>query len=182
MEYLEYPVLTGVFMEIAAKLTVGGDSLQHDEQLYWVVNAGMLMLCVAVLIVCVVRTHRNRPWDGMLVALAPGLALTATINWDLPAVAMTAAAMLLWARSRPLAAGVLIGLATAAKLYPVLLLGPLLVLCWRAGRWGAFGRAAGGAAASWAVVNVPVMLLSWRAGRSSTPSARSGRWTSARCG
>ncbi|MGI5350062.1 glycosyltransferase family 87 protein [Streptomyces sp. CA-250714] len=161
MEYLEYPVLTGVFMLIAAKLTVGGDSLQQDQQLYWVVNAGMLMLCAAVLIVCVVRTHRNRPWDGMLVALAPGLALTATINWDLLAVAMTAAGMLLWARSRPLAAGVLIGLATAAKLYPVLLLGALLVLCLRAGRWGAFGRAAGGAAASWAVVNVPVMLLSW---------------------
>ncbi|WP_432107330.1 glycosyltransferase family 87 protein [Streptomyces sp. AA1529] len=161
MDYLEYPVLTGVFMYIAAKLTVGGDSLQQDEQIYWVVNAGMLLVCAAVLIVCVVRTHRNRPWDGMLVALAPALALTATINWDLLAVSMTAAGMLLWSRSHPLAAGVLIGLATAAKLYPALLLGPLLLLCWRAGRWGAFGRAAGGAAASWAVVNVPVMLLSW---------------------
>ena len=48
--------------------------------------------------------------------------------------------MLMWSRGRPLAAGVLLGLATAAKLYPVLLLGPLLVLCWRAGRWRAFGR------------------------------------------
>ncbi|WP_031026970.1 glycosyltransferase family 87 protein [Streptomyces albus] len=159
MEYLEYPVLTGAFMQIAAMLTIGGDSLRQDQQLYWVVNSAMLMVCTAVLVVCAVRTHRNRPWDAMLVALAPALALTATINWDLLAVAMTAAGMLLWSRSRPLAAGVLIGLATAAKLYPVLLLGPLLVLCWRAGRWGAFFRAAGGAALSWLVVNVPVMVL-----------------------
>ncbi|OEV25346.1 hypothetical protein AN219_25685, partial [Streptomyces nanshensis] len=50
MDYLEYPVLTGVFMYIAAKLTVGGDSLQQDEQIYWVVNAGMLLVCAAVLI------------------------------------------------------------------------------------------------------------------------------------
>ncbi|NGO71990.1 glycosyltransferase family 87 protein [Streptomyces boncukensis] len=161
MEYLEYPVLTGAFMQIAAKLTVGGDGLQGEEQLYWMVNAGMLMACAAVLVVCVARTHRNRPWDGLLVALAPALALTATINWDLLAVALTAGAMLAWSRSRPLAAGVLLGLATASKLYPVLLLGPLLVLCWRAGAWRAFGRAAGGTAAAWAVVNVPVMVFAW---------------------
>ncbi|WP_327392521.1 glycosyltransferase 87 family protein [Streptomyces sp. NBC_01186] len=159
MDYLEYPVLTGAFMQVAAKLTVGGDNIRQDEQIYWMVNTGMLMVCAAVLIVCVIRTHRNRPWDGMLVALAPALALTATINWDLLAVALTSAAMLSWSRSRPLTAGILIGLATAAKLYPALLLGPLLVLCWRAGRWAPFGRAAGGAALSWAVVNIPVMVL-----------------------
>ncbi|RCG14326.1 DUF2029 domain-containing protein [Streptomyces diacarni] len=160
MEYLEYPVLTGAFMQFASVLTPGGDALVQDEKTYWLINAGMLAVCAAALVTCVVRTHRNRPWDGMLVALAPGLALTATVNWDLLAVAMTAAGMLLWARSRPLAAGVLIGLATAAKLYPALLLGPLLVLCWRAGRWGAFGRVTAGAALSWLVVNVPVMVAS----------------------
>ncbi|MFC4495567.1 glycosyltransferase family 87 protein [Streptomyces ovatisporus] len=159
MAYLEYPVLTGAFMQVAAWFTPGGDDLQHREQLYWMINAGMLMACAAVLVVCAVRTHRSRPWDGLLVALAPALALTATVNWDLLAVALTAAATLMWARSRPLAAGVLIGLATAAKLYPALLLGPLLVLCWRAGRWREYGSALGGAALAWGCVNLPVMLL-----------------------
>jgi len=158
MEYLEYPVLTGAFMKLASWLTPGFVSLQHQQQLFWMVNAGMLMLCAALLTVCVTRTHAVRPWDGLLVALAPGLALTATVNWDLLAVALTAAGMLLWSRQRPLAAGALIGLATAAKLYPALLLGPLLVLCWRAGRWREFGGAAVGAAAAWAAVNVPVLL------------------------
>lgn len=116
------------------------------------------MACAAVIAVCVARTHRRRPWDALLVALAPAMALTATINWDLLAVALTAAALFLWSRERPLAFGVLLGLATAAKLYPALILGPLFLLCWRAGKWRAFGTALAGAAGAWLVVNGPVMI------------------------
>ncbi|MFE7351945.1 glycosyltransferase family 87 protein [Streptomyces sp. NPDC057543] len=158
MQYLEYPVLTGVFMQIASWLTPGG-SIQHREQMYWMVNAGMLMICAVIIAVCVARTHRRRPWDALLVALAPAFALTATINWDLLAVALTAAAVLMWARGRAVVFGILIGLATAAKLYPVLLLGPVFVLCWRAGKWRELGLAALGTAASWLVVNLPVMAF-----------------------
>ncbi|MFE0099239.1 glycosyltransferase family 87 protein [Streptomyces sp. NPDC059009] len=159
MEYLEYPVLTGVFMEVASWLTPGNGSIQHQEKWYWMVNAGMLMACTAVIAVCIARTHRRRPWDGLLVALAPAFALTATINWDLFAVALTAAAMLMWSRGRSLAFGVLLGLATAAKLYPALLLGPLLILCWRAGKWREFGTAVGATVGAWLVVNLPVMVM-----------------------
>lgn len=67
----------------------------------------------------------------------------------------------MWSRGRTLLFGVLIGLATAAKLYPVLLLGVLFVLCWRAGKWRAFGSAALGAAVSWLLVNLPVMIYAW---------------------
>ncbi|MFF6827811.1 glycosyltransferase 87 family protein [Streptomyces longwoodensis] len=161
MQYLEYPVLTGLFMEVAAWLTPGSGSLQHQAQWYWMVNAGMLMACAAVIVVCVSRTHARRPWDGLLVALAPAFALTATINWDLFAVALTAAAMLMWSRGRALAFGVLLGLATAAKLYPVFLLGPLFLLCWRAGTWRPFGKALAGAVVAWLVVNLPVMWFAF---------------------
>ncbi|WP_329196690.1 MULTISPECIES: glycosyltransferase family 87 protein [unclassified Streptomyces] len=161
MQYLEYPVLTGLFMQIASWMTPGSGSMQHREQMYWMVNAGMLMICAAVIAVCVARTHRRRPWDALLLALAPAFALTATINWDLLALALTAVAMLMWSRGRAVLFGVFIGLATAAKLYPVLLLGVLFVLCLRAGKWRAFGGAAAGAAAAWLVVNLPVMLFAW---------------------
>ncbi|MGV4981692.1 glycosyltransferase family 87 protein [Streptomyces sp. NRAIS4] len=162
MSYLEYPVLTGVFMEVASWLTPHSGTIQRQEQWYWFVNAGMLMVCAAVIAVCVARTHRRRPWDGLLVALAPAFMLTATINWDLLAVALTAAAMLMWSRSRPVAFGVLLGLATAAKLYPVFLLGPLLVLCWRAGKWREYAQAVAGAAIAWFLVNAPVMLFAFQ--------------------
>ncbi|MFF4216892.1 glycosyltransferase family 87 protein [Streptomyces nondiastaticus] len=164
MDYLEYPVLTGLFMQIAAWLTPGGGTIQHREQLNWLVNAGMLMACTAVIALCSARTHRRRPWDALLIALAPAFALTATVNWDLFAVALTAAAMLMWSRGRPALAGVLIGLAAAAKLYPLLLLGPLFVLCLRAGRMRAFAVGTASAVAAWLVVNLPVMLTHDAAG------------------
>ncbi|SNS87487.1 glycosyltransferase family 87 protein [Actinacidiphila glaucinigra] len=161
MGYLEYPVLTGLFMEVASWLTPHGGTIQHREQVYWLVNAGMLLVCTAVIAVCTARTNRRRPWDALLVALAPAFALTATINWDLFAVALAAAGMMLWSRNRPLAAGVLIGLATAAKLYPGFLLVALFFLCLRAGKLKAWGAAVGGAAGAWVVVNLPVALLAW---------------------
>ncbi|WP_431679662.1 glycosyltransferase family 87 protein [Kitasatospora sp. KL5] len=162
MQYLEYPVLTGLFMQVAAWLTPTGGELQGREQWFWMVNAGMLMVCAVVVVVALTRTHRRRPWDALLFAVAPCLALDSTINWDMLAVALAAVAMAYWANSRPTAAGVFIGLATAAKLYPVLLLGPLLVLCWRAGKWRDFGRAAGGAAAAWLIVNLPIMVANFK--------------------
>jgi uncharacterized membrane protein len=158
IHYLEYPVLTGLFMEAASWLTPHG-AVQHSARIYWMVNAGMLLVCAVGLVVCVARTHRRRPWDGLFVALSPAIALTATINWDLFAVALAAAGLMRWSRRHPGAAGVLIGLAIAAKLYPVLLLAALFVLCLRAGRMRAFGTAFGGAVAAWLVVNLPVMLL-----------------------
>jgi uncharacterized membrane protein len=159
MGYLEYPVLTGLFMEVASWLTPHSGTIQNREQIYWMVNAGMLLVCTVVIAVCVARTNRRRPWDALLVAFAPAFALTATINWDLFAVALTAAGMMLWSRSRPLAAGILIGLATAAKLYPVLLLFPLFLLCLRAGKLRAWATACAGAVVAWLVVNLPIMLL-----------------------
>ncbi|MEE4541062.1 glycosyltransferase 87 family protein [Streptomyces sp. V4-01] len=157
LHYLEYPVLTGLFMEVASWLTPHG-SAQHSAQTYWAVNAGMLMVCAVVLVVCVARTTRRRPWDGLFVALSPALALTATVNWDLFAVALAAAGLMLWSRGRPGWAGVLIGLATAAKLYPVLLIGVLFFLCLRAGRLRQFAVALGGAVGAWLVVNLPVIV------------------------
>lgn len=157
--YLEYPVLTGLFMEVASWLTPHGGTLNERSQTFWLVNSGMLLVCAVVLVVCVARTHRRRPWDALLVALAPALVFTATINWDLFAVALTAAGMLMWSRSRPLAAGVLLGLATAAKLYPFILLGVLGVLCLRAGRLRAFATVLAGAVAAWLAVNLPVILF-----------------------
>ncbi len=162
MQYLEYPVLTGLFMQVAAWLTTHSGDLMSREQWFWMVNAGMLMICAVVAVVATSRAQRRRPWDALLFALAPALALNATINWDLLAVALAAVAMAYWSGSKPVMAGVFIGLATAAKLYPALLLGPLLVLCLRSGKWKEFGQAFGGAVGAWLVVNLPIMMANWK--------------------
>ncbi len=156
---LEYPVLTGAFMQVASWLTgKDGSATARSIEFYdW--NVLLLFVCLIVTVVCTALTVRRRPWDAALVALAPGVILCAVINWDLLAVALTSASMLLWSRSKVGWSGVLLGLAVAAKFYPVLLLGPLLVLCIRAGRMRAFWIATAGAVGAWLVVNVPIYLL-----------------------
>jgi uncharacterized membrane protein len=161
---LEYPVLTGLFMQVAAivdRKLVSGD--RNDPavatarlQRFFDVNAFMLAACAIAAAWFVALTHRRRPWDALMVA--PGLILTAYINWDLLAVALGAGALWAWSRRSPLAAGALIGLGTAAKLYPAFLLLPLFLLCVRTRRLDAFGRLLGTAVLTWFAVNLPVML------------------------
>jgi uncharacterized membrane protein len=155
---LEYPVLTGFFMQVATWLTGTAGSVQERTMRFYSWNVLLLLVCLLVVVVCTALTVRRRPWDAAMVALAPGMILCAVINWDLLAVALTAGSMLAWSRRRTGWSGVLLGLAVAAKFYPVLLLGPLLLLCWRAARMRDFGLTAATALGAWLVVNVPVLL------------------------
>lgn len=157
-EQLEYPVLTGLFIQVANWLKLPGVSPGIG---FYLSNALLLGLCLIALVLATAVTVRRRPWDAALVALAPALILTATINWDLLAVALTAIGLALWSRKHPVAAGVFIGLAAAAKFYPFLLLGPLLILCFRAKRMVAFWQFTAGVAAAWLVVNVPFMVINF---------------------
>ncbi len=153
---VEYPVLTGAVMWVTAQFVP--DDSPVRARWFFDINAIGLALCAAVIVVATARTTRGRPWDASMVALAPGLILAGTINWDLYAVALLSVGMLAWARRRPGLAGVLIGLSAAAKFYPLLAFGPLLLLCLRAGRLREFRVAAVSAAAAWLAVNLPVMV------------------------
>jgi uncharacterized membrane protein len=155
---VEYPVLTGAVMWLTAQFVT--DSAEPDERSlrYFDINALLLAICAGVAVAATALTAGRRPWDAALFALAPVLALAGTINWDLYAVALLALGMLAWARERPVAAGVLIGLAAATKFYPLFVLGPLLLLCWRAGRMREFGTTLTSAVVAWLAVNLPVMI------------------------
>lgn len=157
-EQLEYPVGTGLFVTVANYLTPRGG---NATETFFFVNTALLFACLIVLVIATALTVKRRPWDAAMVALAPGTILTATINWDLFAVALTAVSMLLWARRHPTWAGVLLGIAAATKFYPLLLLGPFLLLCVRAGRMRAFAQLLGGAVVGWLVLNVPFMLINF---------------------
>jgi uncharacterized membrane protein len=157
-EALEYPVLTGLFMQVASWLTGTSGPVEMRALRFYDWNVIMLGACFLAAVLCTAMTNRRRPWDAALLALAPAAALTAVINWDLLAVALTAGFLLAWARQRPVLAGVLLGLAISAKFYPLVLLGPLLLVCWRGRNWSGLWRCVGATAASWLVVNLPVYL------------------------
>ena len=155
---VEYPVLTGAFMGVAAWLA---DKAPVDNavQSYFNTTALLLAICMLVVTWSTFRLAGRRRWDAAIVALSPLVVFHAFTNWDLFAVALAGAALVAWQGRRAGLAGVLIGLGTAAKLYPVLFLIPLLALCWRSRQLPAFGRTALGAAVAWSVVNLPVLAL-----------------------
>ena len=159
--YLEYPVLTGAFMQVAAWITSGISGMfgiVDRAVVFFDVNVVLLFIALAVTVAATALTVRRRPWDGAMVALAPTMILAATVNWDLLPLAFAGVAFVLWSRRHPFAAGVLLGLAVAAKFYPVLFLGAFLVLSLRTAKWKEFALLVGGTALSWLVVNVPFVI------------------------
>ena len=188
---MEYPVLISYVAWGASKITAlmpsgpseavreatpvaelwGLPGMPKEVNTYFLVTAIILFACGIGAVLFLAGASPGRPWDAMAFALSPTLLLAALVNWDLLAVLFTAGALWAWARSRPLLAGVLVGLGFAAKLYPVFLLGAFLIdmlWTWRStGKRhdGPFVRAAAGTVIAWLVVNIPAMVSSetaWR--------------------
>jgi len=159
---MEYPVVTGLLQYTVMKATkawvstVGTD--RPEVIIYFVIMAAVLAVTWLIAVACTVPLVA-RPWQVGLMALSPLLFVHAFTNFDLLAVGLTAGGMLAWARGRPVVAGMLLGLGAAAKLYPLFVLGPLLVLCWRTDTLRPWVRAALATAATWVVVNAPFAIL-----------------------
>ncbi|MER7210745.1 glycosyltransferase 87 family protein [Streptosporangium sp. NPDC000239] len=160
---VEYPVGIGGIMEIFRRIA---SSMADPAVAFYDLTVILMALCLIVGVVLMAAlAGPTRRWDALWYALAPSLILTAYINWDLAAGALALAAMLAWSKQRQWLAGVMLGLAIATKFYPVMFLGPLFLLTARTGKWKPFLQTVGGVAASWLVVNVPVMLAAfpgWR--------------------
>lgn len=136
----------------------GLPGMVRETQLFVVINAlgfAALTLLTAYFLSLV---NPGRPWDAVFFAASPTLALTGLINWDMLAVALVAAALWTWSRGSPVLTGVLIGLGAAAKLYPLFLLGALLVICLRDRRLRDFAQATAAAIVAWMLANAPAYL------------------------
>jgi uncharacterized membrane protein len=155
---VEYPVLIGGAMQAAAWLVRNVDVAIRGRE-FFDVTAVLLAVCatVGVLATAWALGPRRRAY-ALLVALSPALILSAFVNWDLIALSLTALGLAAWAARRGVWAGVLLGLAVAAKFYPLVVFGPLLLLCLRAGRLRDFGKMLTAAVLAWLVVDLPVLI------------------------
>lgn len=168
---LEYPVLSGWLIELNRLITVGlgapvGTGLDPTARmeatnLFYSVNMVVLFILWLVTIFAHLGATPGRGWDATMLAASPAVVLTGLINWDMLPLALTALGIFFWARKKPGWAGLLLGLAMAAKLYSLFLLGPLLLLCFRAGKMREFGRTAVFFVVGWLIPNLPVMILAW---------------------
>ncbi|MHA7240592.1 peptidoglycan bridge formation glycyltransferase FemA/FemB family protein [Arthrobacter sp. TMS1-12-1] len=156
----EYPVLLGLLASGTAVLVevLAGGEAAGASRLYFDVNAVLLAGVWILTVLATLRLAGRRPWDAAVVATAPVIVLSGTINWDLWAVLLATAGMLAFARERPVLAGILWGLGAAVKLYPVLILGAVLVLAIRTGRYRPLAGALAGTLTAWLAVNLPFLL------------------------
>jgi uncharacterized membrane protein len=162
---LEYPVLTGAAIWAEGRLTtlLFGRRATATGFLLLVslVNAGLAL--ATLLMLARMGLPRSRLWAW---SLAPPLVLYLGHNWDMLAVALAVAALLLAQERRLTEAAATAGLGVAAKLFPVVLL-PLIGLgaLFGQGSWPARLRAAAlataAAIAAWTAVNLPVALTAF---------------------
>lgn len=172
--YFEYPVLTSVIAALAAALTGWLMSVELLEGvlweperaslLYWDLSFAAAALVWLVLVLVVMKAAGARPWDAAIVATSPAIIFGIGINWDIWAVAAMALAVLAFNRGAHVSAGVMIGVGVSFKLFPLFMLGAVLVLVLRRDTglgMPVFLRTLLGAVLSWLVLNVPAMLLSF---------------------
>jgi len=167
VRYMEYPVLTGLYqyasMALAKTYTVltkvVGIPIVAEVVMFFNVAAFGLALAWLATVWATAMLAGRRIWDAALVAASPVLIFQIFTNFDAVATACAIGSMLAWARRKPVLAGVLLGLGIAAKLYPALLLLPLVLVGVRAGRLREVGQTAAVAAVTWLLVNLPVMVL-----------------------
>jgi len=167
VRYMEYPVLTGLYQYVSMALAKTYTALTKlvsipvvaEVVMFFNISALGLALAWLATVWATTRLAGRRIWDAALVAASPLVIFQIFTNFDALATACAAGAMLAWSRRRPAVAGALIGVGVALKLYPLLLIVPLVILGLRTGRMREVGRTAGVAVLTWLVVNLPIMVL-----------------------
>ncbi|MDO8585146.1 MAG: glycosyltransferase 87 family protein [bacterium] len=164
---IEYPVLTGLFIEDAARL--GGSRAGYYvvsmlALLGFAIGTTYLLYKVA-LRPASPELQRGEQAQGITVSrlwrywiFAPSMFLFATYNWDLMAVFFSVAAFYLASRDRRGLAAIFLALGFCAKFYPVLYFIPLLLL---ATTWREWVKLCAIFGATALVVNLPFMLLNF---------------------
>ncbi|WP_172800540.1 glycosyltransferase family 87 protein [Mycobacterium sp. IS-1496] len=167
VRYMEYPVLTGLYQYVSMALAKTYSAVTRavsipvvaEVVMFFNIAAFGLALAWLATVWATAMLAGRRVWDAALVAASPLVIFQIFTNFDALATAFAVGAMLAWARRKPVLAGALIGLGVAAKLYPLLLLVPLVLLAVRTGRLREVAKTAATAFVTWLLVNLPIMVL-----------------------
>ncbi|MDR2255179.1 MAG: hypothetical protein LBE25_04145 [Arthrobacter sp.] len=158
---MEYPALLAVITGLTAWM-IPGTGMDAGRQLaYFDLNTLLSFSCWLAIVLIVASLMPKRPQVAAMVAIAPGIILNASLNWDLWAVLFMLIGLWFFAKAKPVWAGVFLGLGAAAKLFPLFALGAVLVLAWRSGKWGVFIKTTVALVLTWLAVNIPFALTAF---------------------
>jgi len=146
---LEYPVGAGILLYLAALVAPSAHGVL-------VVTAFGASVAAVVVTVLLQRRNGPRAWRW---ALASPLLLFAFQNWDTFAIAALVGGLVAYERRRPATAGLLLGVGTAIKLFPAVVVPVLVAAALVRGDRAGARRLGVGFVATVLAVNVPVALL-----------------------
>jgi uncharacterized membrane protein len=163
---VEYPPVLGGLMWAAGEITSavhgGGPDPggTHATTFFNVTALGLATLALISTFTVAQLAGHARAWDAAMVAASPVLFMHAFTNWDLAAVAFTGLGLYAWSRGSPMWAGAALGLGIATKLYPLLVLLALVMLCARANKWRPAVKAVAASAVAVVAAYLPAIVLS----------------------
>lgn len=154
---LDHPVLTGGLMALLGGLVPDGSVLEQTRW-YFLLWAVLTAVLVAAIVYLTAASRPRHAADAAIVAASPVLLIAPLVSSDVFGVALVAAGIWAWSRRHPLLAGALLGLATTARTYPLLVLLALVLLGVRSGRLQVVGRALVGALVGAGLVVAPFLV------------------------
>lgn len=155
----EHSMVAGWVAGITAALTSGSGDGALRQLAFFDLNAALIAVVWICTVIIVARTAGRRIWDAALVAASPLLMLVAYVSWDFWAAALVSLALYFFARRRTLWAGAVLGVASMAAPYPILVLLALVFLGLRARRVTKMLEMFAAALIAWLLVLAPVMVV-----------------------
>jgi len=176
---MQYPPLLGLLLFVVIGISgllgapvgksLGVQAQLDGSQVFYAVCMVLLFACFLLWVLCQTfmgrdsRGGRYRSWDGMWLAASPVVLASGLVSWDLFAVSLAALGLLLFSKGRLVLSGVVLGLAVCAGLMAIAVVLAVALAVVLRGRAGQVGKFLGAAAATVALLHLPLLILNWEA-------------------
>jgi uncharacterized membrane protein len=157
MNPVEYPALTGLIMWL---LSFFIEPAQYAWVDYFRLTAGFHVVVFAVT-AYFIHKLAGRKWT-IIFAISPAVLYSLNRNWDIWAVATMIWAIFLYQKGKEKQSAILLAISIATKFFPLVLLFPIFISCYREKRIKDFISYFLFTMGAWLIINLPFMLINFR--------------------
>ena len=154
---VEYPALTGLIMWLLSFFIAPAQYAWVD---YFRLTAGFHVVVFAVT-AYFIHKLAGRKWT-IIFAISPAVLYSLNRNWDIWAVATMIWAIYLYEKGKEKQSAILLAISIATKFFPLVLLFPILISCFRQKQIKKFISYFSYTMGAWVLINLPFALINFR--------------------